>query len=137
MTAVPLRISRRALGAFLAAALTAGGASIPALPAHADDDAVPYWAAIDQDLAYMRVGPGEQYQIAWVYKRADLPVKVVRREGPWRLVEDQDGARGWMRDLLLRRERMAVIVGKGETEMRAEPLPRAKVIWRAEPGVIG
>ncbi|CDO38498.1 SH3 domain-containing protein [Novosphingobium sp. KN65.2] len=109
-----------------------------AVPAYAgDDDKVPYWASIDTDLANMRVGPGESYRIAWVYKRPHLPVKIVRREGPWRLIEDPDGDKGWMRDLLLSRQRSAIVVGEGLIEMHAEGKPGSPILWRVEPGVVG
>lgn len=103
----------------------------------ADDGKVPYWASIDTDLANMRVGPGESYGIAWVYKRHHLPVRVVRREGPWRLVEDPDGARGWIRDLLLSRQRAAIVTGKGLAKMHAEGHGGSPMLWRLEPGVVG
>lgn len=109
-----------------------------ASPAFAgDDNKVPYWASIDTDLANMRVGPGESYKIAWVYKRRHLPVKVVRREGPWRLIEDPAGDRGWIRDLLLSRQRAAIVTGKDVIEMHAEGKGSSPLLWRIEPGVIG
>lgn len=107
-------------------------------PARAgDENKVPYWASIDTDLANMRVGPGESYRIAWVYKRRNLPVKIIRREGAWRLIEDPDGDKGWMRDLLLSRQRAAIVKKDGLVEMRSEGRNAAPVLWRLEPGVIG
>lgn len=107
-------------------------------PAHAgDDEKVPYWASIDSDLANMRVGPGESYKIVWVYRRVHLPVKVVRREGPWRLIEDPHGDKGWMRDLLLSRQRSAIVTGEGLVEMHADGKGSSLVLWRVEPGVVG
>lgn len=120
----------------LAACLAILGASGPIAYA-ADDERVPYWASIDTDLANLRVGPGESYKIDWVYKRRNLPVKVLRREGPWRLIEDPDGARGWMRDLLLSRQRSALVKARGLVEMHAEPSASAAMRWKAEPGVLG
>lgn len=102
-----------------------------------DDDKVPYWASIDADIANLRVGPGESYKIDWVYRRPHLPVKVIRREGPWRLVEDPDGTQGWMRDLLLSRTRSAVVRAKSVIEMHAEPKSSSAMLWRVEPGVVG
>lgn len=107
-------------------------------PARAeDDDKVPYWASIDADIANLRVGPGDSYRIDWVYRRLHLPVKVIRREGPWRLVEDPDGTRGWMRDLLLSRHRAAMVKGDGLVEMHAEGGDSSRMLWRVEPGVVG
>lgn len=103
----------------------------------ADEDAVPYWASIDDEKAFLRVGPGESYRIEWVYRRLHLPVKVVRREGVWRQIEDPDGTRGWMRDFLLSRQRTALVSGKGLVEMHAEAKAGSPVLWRVEPGVVG
>lgn len=108
-----------------------------AAPAAAEDEKVPYWASIDAEIANMRVGPGDSYRIAWIYRRPHLPVKVLRREGPWRLVEDPAGDRGWMRDLLLSRQRAAIVTGKTIAEMRAEPNGSSRLQWRVEPGVVG
>lgn len=85
----------------------------------------------------MRVGPGETYKIAWVYRRVGLPMKVLRREGVWRLVQDPDGTRGWMRDLLLTRKRGAIVVGHGPVALRVEPRDGAAAPWNIEPGVVG
>ncbi|WP_395395057.1 SH3 domain-containing protein [Novosphingobium sp. BL-8A] len=112
-----------------------GALSAPAMAA--DDGKVPYWASIDADIANLRVGPGESYKIDWVYRRPHLPVKVIRREGPWRLVEDPDGTQGWMRDLLLSRTRSAMVRAKDVIEMHAEPKSSAAMLWRVEPGVVG
>ena len=102
-----------------------------------EDDKVPYWASIDAGKAYMRVGPGESYKIEWVYRREHLPVKIIRREGPWRQIEDPDGDKGWMRDLLLSRKRSAIVTGKALVEMHAESSDSSPMLWRMEPGVVG
>jgi SH3-like domain-containing protein len=119
----------------LALSIMLGLLSAPAFAA--DEGKVPYWASIDTDVANMRVGPGNSYRIAWVYQRRNLPVRIVRREGPWRLIEDPDGARGWMRDLLLSRERSAIVRGEGLVEMHAEAKGASPMLWRLEPGVVG
>ncbi|MBT0669714.1 hypothetical protein HT136_15200 [Novosphingobium profundi] len=103
----------------------------------ADDDKVPYWASIDVDEANLRVGPGNSFRIDWVYHRPHLPVKVIRREGPWRQIEDPDGTRGWMRDLLLSRQRAGIVRGEGLVEMHAEASSASAVLWKIEPGVVG
>ena len=121
--------------AFLLCACVLGVNAAPATAAN--EDKVPYWASVAAEVANMRVGPGDSYRIDWVYRRPHLPVKVLRREGPWRLVEDPDGVQGWMRDLLLSRQR-AAIVKKGElVDVRAEGRSGAPMLWRVEPGVVG
>jgi Uncharacterized protein conserved in bacteria len=111
------------------------GAAVPAVAA--DEGAVPYWASIDAQVANMRVGPGESYRIDWVYRRVHLPVKVIRREGAWRQIEDPDGEKGWMRDLLLSRQRAAMVKSSEPAEIHAEGRSSSRLLWRVEPGVVG
>jgi len=85
----------------------------------------------------MRVGPSEDYQIAWVYKREGLPVKVVRLREGWRLVRDPDGAQGWILARLLNPERTALVVGEGLAPLRETGTDSAKLRWNLEPGVVG
>jgi len=105
----------------------------PALAADGGD--VPYWASLTADTVNMRVGPARDYKILWVYKRKLLPVKVVRLHEGWRLVEDPDGARGWVLSRFLSRKQTA-IVRDAVAEMREGP-GSGKLMWRAEPGVVG
>lgn len=106
-------------------------------PAFADDAEVPYWASIRPTVVNMRVGPGEDYRINWVYRRPLLPMKVLRTMEGWRLVQDPDGARGWMLARFLSRERGGYVRGKGLAEMREKGDDGARVLWRLEPGVVG
>jgi SH3-like domain-containing protein len=108
-----------------------------AAPAAAQEREVPYWATLRAGEVNMRVGPSEAFPIEWVYRRQGLPVKVVRVMQGWRLVEDPDGERGWIISRLLDPDRGAIVTGDGLAEMRAAPESDAKVLWRAEPGVVG
>lgn len=109
-----------------------------AVPAHAaEDPKVPYWAAIRPDVVNMRVGPGEEYQISWVYRRQHLPLKVVRIKEAWRLVRDPDGAQGWIHSRFLTRQRGGYVDGKGPADLREKGDPGARLLWRLAPGVTG
>ncbi|MCA1661748.1 MAG: hypothetical protein LC648_06160 [Novosphingobium sp.] len=119
---------RRAILSLLALALAA-----PALAQSAAE--TPYWASLTADPVNMRVGPARDYGIAWVYQRKLLPLKVLRVHEGWRLVEDPDGARGWVLARFLSRKRTAIVVG-GIAEMR-ETAGGGRLMWRAEPGVVG
>lgn len=105
--------------------------------ASAQDREVPYWASLRYDEVNMRVGPSEDYPIDWVYRRVGLPVRVIRLNEAWRLIEDPDGTRGWISRNQLDTQRTVVVVGKELAELRAEPSDTAKLLWRAEPGVVG
>lgn len=106
-------------------------------PAHAQDRAVPYWAALRYEQVNMRVGPSREYPIEWVYRRKGLPVKVERVREGWRLVRDQDGDQGWVAASQLTPERFVMIVGEDLAAMHAEPDLQSAIRWRAEPGVVG
>ncbi|HAF40603.1 MAG TPA: hypothetical protein DCG90_02370 [Sphingobium sp.] len=124
-------MKRLCLGAGAAAALAAAGATLaaPAKP-------VPYWASLSQDEARMRVGPSLDYPSNWVYRRRDLPVKVVQVLGLWRKVEDPDGAQGWMHVRLLSDTPTAIV--RAETApLHASPSDGAPALFRAERGVVG
>lgn len=85
----------------------------------------------------MRVGPSADYKIDWVYRRRGLPVKVVRVMEGWRLIEDPDGARGWVAARLLDPDRGALVIGKSPAAMHEDDDEASKVKWRLEPGVVG
>ncbi|MFN2100572.1 SH3 domain-containing protein [Altererythrobacter sp. MF3-039] len=105
--------------------------------AAAQDREVPYWASMRATEVNMRVGPSADYQIDWVYKRKGMPVKVIRLREGWRLIEDVDGAQGWVVARLLTPERGALVIGEGEAEMQSEPGGSGTIRWRLAPGVVG
>lgn len=118
--------------------LTAFAATVSlSAPALAADPEVPYWASIRASEVNMRVGPGEDYRISWVYRRPHLPLKVLRTMEGWRLVQDPDGARGWMLARFLTRDRGGFIRGRGPAEMREKSEESSRVLWRLAPGVVG
>lgn len=97
---------------------------------------VPYWASIQKDEAFARAGPMATYQIEWVFRRKHLPVKVIKRYGVWRQIVDPSGWTGWMHSNMLSRKRTAIVTGD-VIAIRAAPQDSAKLMWRAEPGVVG
>ena len=103
----------------------------------AQEREVPYWATIRATKLNMRVGPSADYRIDWVYRRPGLPVKVVRLMEGWRLIEDPDGARGWVVARLLSPDRGAIVTGTTNTELRDDASGDAGIKWRLEPGVVG
>ncbi|MBX9883367.1 MAG: hypothetical protein K2X68_00170 [Novosphingobium sp.] len=124
----------RRIAILLALAAIAGASAAPVRAA--DDENGPYWASLRGQPANLRVGPGREYRISWVYMRAGLPMKVLRTIGGWRLVEDVDGARGWMLAQFLTRTRTATVKG-GTAEIRENSDGTGRLLWRAEPGVTG
>ena len=108
-----------------------------AAPALAQDKTVPYWASISSGEAMTRTGPGRNYPGVWLYKRRDLPIRVVKLYPNWRLVEDPDGTRGWMLVTLLSDRRTAIVKAGEPRPIYSEASESSPLKYRAEPGVVG
>ena len=108
-----------------------------AAPAAAQDRQPPYWASIASGEAMMRTGPGRNYPGTWLYKRRDLPIRVLKIYPNWRLIEDPDGTRGWMLVTLLSDRRTAIVKPGVPRPIHAEPSESSRVRYRAEQGVVG
>jgi SH3-like domain-containing protein len=97
---------------------------------------LPRFAALRSDEVNMRVGPGTRFPIEWQYHRRDLPVQILREVEVWRLVEDQDGVKGWVHQATLAGRRSFVVQGM-EAVMRRSPEDDAAAVARLKPGVVG
>lgn len=97
----------------------------------------PYWASIRAGQARMRTGPARTYPASWLYRRVDLPVRVVQSFKEWRKVEDPDGTQGWMQANLLSATRTALVRGTVPVMMLDRPVAGGRVLWRAAPRVVG
>ena len=108
-----------------------------AAPAAAQDRQPPYWASIASGEAMMRTGPGRNYPGTWLYKRRDLPIRVIKIYPNWRLIEDPEGTRGWMLVSLLSDRRTAIVKPGKPRPIHERPDPSSRVAYLAEPGVVG
>ncbi|MGO9365295.1 MAG: SH3 domain-containing protein [Rhodomicrobium sp.] len=71
--------------------------------------AIPRFVSLKASEVNSRVGPGSEYQIAWVFKRAGLPVEILAEFESWRQVRDSDGVTGWAAAPLLSARRTALV----------------------------
>ena len=71
---------------------------------------IPRFVSLKSDLVNMRSGPGTDYPTQWVFKRAGLPVEVLREFEGWRQVRDAEGATGWVLASLLSGRRTALVL---------------------------
>ena len=122
----------RGAGAVIGVVLAAA-----AVPAVAQEKQPPYWASIASGQAMTRTGPGKTYPGVWLYQRRDLPVRVVKKYEHWRLIEDPDGAQGWMLVTLLSDRRTAIVKPGQPRPIRVGPYQGAKIAYNAEQGVVG
>jgi SH3-like domain-containing protein len=70
---------------------------------------IPRFVSLKASEVNARVGPGPDYQIAVVFKRAGLPVEVLAEFEAWRQVRDSDGVTGWVAAPLISARRTAAV----------------------------
>ena len=115
----------------------AGATIMAAVPLAAAPRELPYWASIGASRARMRTGPARTYPATWLYRRPDLPVRVIAVFKDWRRIEDPDGETGWMQGTLLRYTRTVLVRGTEPVAMRDAPDEQSRLQWRVAPGVVG
>lgn len=104
----------RALGLALLLLAFAGPASAQppadAAPPTGSGLPVPRYVSLKSDRVNMRNGPGTDYPTGWVYRRAGLPLEVIKEFEGWRQVRDADGAEGWVLQSFLSGRRTALVL---------------------------
>ena len=139
--------SRTALSAVLGVALAVlAPAASPALAQTASVGPsglpLPRFVSLKSSKVNLRIGPGLNYPVDWLYLKAGVPMEIIQEYDNWRRVRDADGAEGWINQSLLSGRRTAIAApwqrGK-ETELllRAEPDTTSRIVAKLEPGVIG
>jgi len=97
---------------------------------------VPRFVSLRSERVNARVGPGLRYPIEWVFVRPQLPVKVVREFGHWRLIRDVEGAEGWVHQRMLSGLRTISIQNNGLSRLFSRPSENASIVAKLETGVI-
>jgi SH3-like domain-containing protein len=118
--------------------LDAPSAIAPDLPAAGRSTGlpVPRFVSLGADQVNLRYGPGREYPVSWVLTRKGLPVEIIAEFDAWRKVRLHDNDEGWIHSSLLSSRRTIVI--KDEiAELRRTPANDARIVLRAEPGVVG
>src|SRR5437868_3925217 len=75
--------------------LFAAGPALAA-PTNVDGLPLPRFVTTHFNNVNVRVGPGERYDITWVFTNAGTPVEVVQEFDIWRKIRDFDGQEGWI-----------------------------------------
>jgi SH3-like domain-containing protein len=106
--------------------------------AQAVEDALPLprFVSLRSDTVNVRSGPGVRYPIEWVFTKRSMPVEVLEEFEVWRKIRDWQGTEGWVHQTNLSGKRSAIVTGDVR-DLRRDGDPRASVIARIEPGVVG
>jgi SH3-like domain-containing protein len=105
--------------------------------AWAQDLPLPRFASLKADEVNLRAGPGQSYQIEWVFTRKGLPVEIVAEYDQWRKIQDVDGTVGWVHRVMLSGQRAVLIAGVDVVTAFDEPANKNLPVFQAEPGVQG
>lgn len=103
---------------------------------------IPRFVSLKPSRVNIRVGPGRQYAVSWLYTKAGLPVEIIQEYDNWRRIRDADGTEGWVYQSLLAGKRTAIIApwerDKPDVliDLHDSPSDTSAVVARAEPGVI-
>jgi SH3-like domain-containing protein len=82
-----------------------------AIAAAVDVDGLPLprFASTRSAPINVRVGPGQKYDLAWIYNRAGMPVEITAEFDIWRKIRDFDGSEGWVQQNLLSGSRAGLV----------------------------
>lgn len=105
---------------------------------------LPRFVSLKADEVNLRAGPSRDYPTTWVYRRAGLPLEVVKEFDAWREVRDADGTQGWILQSLLSGRRTALVLpwdaGKSrpppQAALRRSRGESAAMVAQIEAGVI-
>lgn len=104
---------------------------------------LPRFVSLKAKRVNLRVGPGQDYAVAWLYTKAGVPMEVIQEYDNWRRVRDAEGTEGWVYQSLLSGERTAVTapwkMGEAQDDyidMHREARSNADIVARLEPGVV-
>ncbi len=134
---VLVALSAAALAATAPSFAQPAGGAVSGLP-------VPRFVSLKSDRVNMRKGPGTDYPTAWVYRRAGLPLEVIKEFEGWRQVRDADGAAGWVLQSFLSGRRTALVLpwevkagtAAPKVALRYNDSERARPVAMIEAGVI-
>jgi SH3-like domain-containing protein len=104
---------------------------------------LPRFVSLKATRVNLRIGPGRDYAVAWLYTRPGVPMEVIQEYDNWRRVRDAEGTEGWVYQSLLSGDRTATVApwkaASGQEEfinMHREARANARIVARLEPGVV-
>jgi len=113
----------------------------------ADGSGFPRFLSLKSNPVNLRKGPGLQYPKTWIFRRAGLPIEVLREHGRWRQVRDSDGETGWVSRTLISSRRTALVAPWKHkeprrdaqdwlTDLHRQARSRSRIVAKLEPGTL-
>lgn len=104
---------------------------------------VPRFVSLKPARVNLRIGPGRDYPVSWLFMKSGLPVEIIQEYDNWRRIRDADGTEGWVYQSLLSGKRTAITAPWLKNDkskmitMRRDANDTAAVAADIEPGVVG
>ena len=142
MIRVSLRLTPVALSlALLVAIVGSGPASAQEAPGEERGTGLPLprFVSLKSDNVNVRRGPGQDYDVAFTFVRAGLPVEIVQEFDNWRKIRDSEGSEGWVFHSLLSGKRTALVAPwekAGQFPALGEAEASATVVAYLQPRVV-
>ncbi|MBR1734449.1 MAG: hypothetical protein IJ730_03220 [Alphaproteobacteria bacterium] len=88
-----------------------------------------FFVSLKSSEVNMRVGPGKEYPISWIFMRANLPMQLIAEFDQWRKVKFIDGTVGWVHKNMISRKNSAIVIDNNAIMYRhaSTKYPIAKV----------
>src|SRR5574344_1255497 len=99
--------------------------------------ALPRMVSLRPNVVNVRSGPGNRYPIVWVYKQKGAPVEILDEFELGRKIKDWEGSETWVHKAMLSGRRFVKVINAGENNIYSKPENGAKIIAKAEDGVVG
>ena len=94
-----------------------------------------FYVSLRSDEVNLRIGPGNEYPIKYVYQLKDMPLKVLGEYDNWYKVVDKDNDEGWVSKNLTSKKRTLIVVN-GTQIMYKKDNTNSTPIFRLEENVI-
>jgi SH3-like domain-containing protein len=88
---------------------------------------VPRWVSLKFDEVRARSGPGDDYDVVWVFRARRLPVQIIEETRDWRKICDPDGKSSWVRRSALDGRRTLYAASDHDIVLRRRPKPDAPI----------
>ncbi|AGF74023.1 hypothetical protein BAnh1_01310 [Bartonella australis AUST/NH1] len=103
---------------------------------------LPRFASIKPTRVNVRVGPGSDYSVVFIYQKKGLPVEITQEYDQWRKIRDAEGDEGWVYQSLLSGKRTAITIPWQKDKMkrlmlRRTPTNESALIAEVEPNIVG
>ncbi len=107
---------------------------------------VPRFVSLKPARVNLRIGPGRDYPVSWLFMKSGLPVEIIQEYDNWRRIRDADGTEGWVYQSLLSGKRTAITAPWRKKDkdgadamitMRREGSETSGLAATIDPGVVG